>query len=294
VWTTIRNLVIAVLIIGAGAGGGWLIATLTNPYPANNTLAAATVTAAPRGTAAASTGQTPPSGQTPASTPSGTQTGTGPAQGTAPTSVASGQTPGATTVAQNPNAAGGTPGANRLQAAQITGKIEKYDTTAKTLTVATEQGSRTLNIGTARYQKTLPFKTEEFSSFASSPLIVAGERGADGAINARSITATELPTTGGGQGQGQQFGGGGQGAGAGRPGGAGQATILISSSFKDGVLTGQTFQGEAVKVNVTANTSLLKQTAATETDLKPGATITATVRPNSGDTPETLTVVINS
>lgn len=276
-WKTIRNLVIALLIIGAGAGGGWLIATLTNPYPANSTVAAATVTAAPRGTTAASTAQTPATGQTP----------TGQAQAT---TVPSGQTPGTTVAAQNPNPAGGTPGANRLQATQVTGKIEKYDATAKTLIVATDQGNRTLNIGSARYQKTLSFKTEEFSQFANSPLIIAGERGADGVINARSITAMELAAGGAGGGQGQ-FAGGGQAVG--RAGGIGQGTILISSSFKDGVLTGQTFQGESVKVNVTADTSLLKQTAATETDLKAGATVTATVRPNSGDTPEALAVIIN-
>lgn len=264
-WKIIINLLIAVVIIGVGAGAGWLIATATNPYPSPTAVAARTATAAP----ASATNTTP------ASTTSDTILNATPAAAT---------TPG---TAITPSAGQG----QRIQAAQITGKLEKYDATTKTVTVATEQGSRLLTIGSARLTKTATFTTDDFSKYANSPLLIVGERGADGTIAARSITAVELPT--GGTGQGQQgitgFPGGAGGAGRGAQAGA----ILVSSSFKDGVLTGQTVQGESVKVAISSNTSLLRQVSGTDSDLKIGANITATLRPNSGEPAEAILVTIS-
>jgi Cu/Ag efflux protein CusF len=273
VWKTILNLVIAVLIIGAGAGAGWLIATLTNPYATPSPVAAATVTAVPANRTV--TGGTPaPATTTAAGAVTPGSSNTTPAATSATTPGAGQQT-------------GGQAGAQRPQTAQVTGKVQSYDVGAKKLTITTAEGVRTLNVSSTRFTKAFAFKSDELNQYATTPLLVAGERGADGTITARSITAVEL----GGQGQagGARPGGGGLGGGALGQGG----TILVSSSFKDGILTGQTFQGESVKVAINTDTRLQKQAIAADTDLKEGLEITATLRATTGDTPEAVTVTIS-
>lgn len=291
-WKTVRNTLIALIIIGLGAGAGWLIANATNPYATSTTSAAVTPTVASAATVTANPGASPVAtvvagGNNLLTAPAGGQNQTTPAAGST-------TTPGAATT---PVAQGGQ--GQRTQ--QITGTVESYDAASKKLVVNTAQGSRTIMTTTARYSKTSKFASEELAQLSASPLLIAGEKGTDGIYTARTITAVDAGSFGGGQGApGGVAGGTGQtgGAGAGRPaggavgiGGAG-TLILPSSTFKDGVLSGQTFQGEAVQVKLNASTSLLKQAAGAETDLKAGATVAVTTRAD-GETLDATLVTIN-
>jgi hypothetical protein len=190
--------ILALLLIGLGVAIGWYFADATNPYKLGNQ----TPTAAPVVVAAA------------ASTPIPTFTAAG-------ATTVTNTTPGA--------GAGGAGAIGQRAAAPISGTVESYDTATKVMTVKTSAG-QSVKIGTSRATVLKPQKltADEFTQglSANSFVLIGGDKGADGAYNAKSLTTLDLATLMGGAGGfgGVRPGGQGQaGAGAATTPGAGQA-----------------------------------------------------------------------
>lgn len=307
--------VLAIAIIGAGAGIGWAAATATDPYaPGNATAspAAANVAVRPNtplptftaagaanpgqatpGAGAPNPGQTAPGagGASPGQATPGASAPTTSGAGTATTSGAGQQR----TVGQG-NAGQG----QRMQA--ITGTIESYDPATKLLTVKASDGqSRKFSATNARIIKNEKLSADEFGKLAGDNgiVIATGERGSDGSLNARSLSVVDLSSgqtgtafpAGGGQ-PGNPGGGGGNVIGA---GGANAPVIVRGGKLEGTKFSGASFTGEAVTVNLSDSTNLLKQGTGVAEDLKAGATVTVAARPAQGDAPaDAQTVTLGS
>jgi len=269
--------IIAVAIIAAGALIGWAVASSTNPY--STTTSAAAVSSAPSGTVVANT-------PLPTFTP------------------AYPVTPGANgTAGAGTGTRGGQTGQGQTQRARpITGTVESYDATSKVLTVKDTEGkSQKFAVGSATLTKSEKLSADDFSKLLgnNSIVLVAGDKGADGTYNARSLTAVDISSfsAGGGAGANTTRGAGGNttpGAGGNTTGGGGFGgaanalggqVVVRGGTLADNKLTGSSFTGEAVTANVSADTSLLKQTTASLEDLKAGAAVSVTARAAQGDAP---------
>lgn len=306
------KLILAVLIIVLGAGIGWYLADSSNPYkPEKIAAAAATPTVA--AAAAPRQANTPIPTFTPA-------TGAGAGNPT---------TPGAAT-GTNPGAGGARTGGAGGQV--VTGTVEAYDEGAKTLTVKTAAG-QSIKVGAANaaVSKTEKVSSEDFakSLSANSIVLLAGEKGGDGAYNAKSLTAVDITSmlggragapggagaaggTPGANAGGAQGGNRGAGAGAGAQPGGGNFTggggagagaggrfalpgmngVVVRGGTLSGTkFSGNTIQGEAITANLSDSTSLLKQVSGTAADLKPGMAITLTAPAAQGGAQAEATLI---
>lgn len=162
--------ILALLLIGLGVAIGWYFADSTNPYKPGNQ----TPTAAPVAAAAANT--------------------------PIPTFTAAGATT-ATNTTPGTGAGAGTAGQRAV--APISGTLESYDAATKVLTVKTTAG-QSVKVGANRATVLKPQKltADEFTQglTANSFVLVGGDKGADGAYNAKSLTTIDLATLAGGAG----------------------------------------------------------------------------------------------
>lgn len=202
------KIILAIVLIGLGAAIGWYIADSSNPYKPETLAAAATPTTGAGGNAPR-TQNTP----IPTFTAAGAVTAT---------------TPGAGAAAGAGGQRGGLGGGQT-----ISGTLEAYDAAAKTLTVKTVNG-QSLKVGAtnANILKTEKVSNDDFAKSlgANSFVLVSGEKGGDGAYDAKTMVAIDIASLFGGRAGGAGAGGfpgGGNGGNAGagtggnRPGGAG-------------------------------------------------------------------------
>ncbi|HEX2909803.1 MAG TPA: hypothetical protein VH186_03275 [Chloroflexia bacterium] len=305
---------IALAIIVAGALIGWALATSTNP---NNQTASSANTPA---VAAAATRPTPlptftPIGGASASGANNAQAGTNAGTNTnGSTQTGANANGSAQTGANSQAGSGARNGGFAGRASAVTATIDSYDDSAKVLTVKDSTG-KTDKYGTsnARITKSEKITQDAFSKLLSGNgiVIVTGEKSSDGSINATALTVTENNGFGGGQGraaggngaQGQAGGTPGQGRanatgtpGQGRAagngggffggqGGANAPTVIRGATIQGNKLTGTSFTGENVTVNLSDTTTYEQQVAGTTADLKVGQGVTITARAAQADAP---------
>lgn len=286
--------VLALIIVAALGGIGYAVATYTDVGKTNTTPTATVVAQAASGatstpiptftpnpnfsgTGAALPGQggnanggqnrqgTPQAGAAQAGTT--TQAGAGNANQTSP---AANGTPGA-------GGRAGTGGQTRPGGGQVAGTIASYDEAGKLLVVTAQNGnSRNVSVANATFTKAEKITAEDISKTANTLVVIMGDKGSDGTYTARSIQLVDQTALrGGGQGVGGAgFGGGGNG-GQGAGGNPQGTTLIIPAPTLDGtVLSGKTFQGEDVKVNLSDTTTITKQGPATAADLAKGQRVT--------------------
>ncbi|MEI6044608.1 MAG: DUF5666 domain-containing protein [Chloroflexota bacterium] len=214
----------------------------------------------------------------PNTTPSGLQGSTAPDTSTTPSaSITDSTTPSASTAA-------GTGGQNTQQgqqrATQLVGIIASFDATAKRLVVTIQDGSsRNVSVANATLSKADKISLDDISKTTGATLMVQGDKADDGSYTARSVMLIDSTAA--------------QGAGrSGIPGGGGQSglVILTGATVNGNTLSGKSFQGDEVKVNVSENTTLTKQTAATPEELTEGKKVTVSGQPGSNDEIEARSV----
>ncbi len=209
----------------------------------------------------------------------------------------------------------------------ISGTIESFDATAKTLKVKDAKGtSQTYDATNARVLKTSTITKDDLVKLATESMVVqvVGDKGSDGSYNATRVVLVD-PATLAGQfgpgGPGGQFGGGqggqgnqgqppqvgspagnGQGqpptngtpgAGGGRQGFGGRGLIVANPVISGTTLTGEDFSGNPVTVNLSTSTILSKRDTGALTDLKTGEMVSVTARPSQvGNNPNALVITI--
>ncbi len=274
--TAVAGLLLAASLLFAACGDAGTSTPLPQPTAAATTAVASTTAAANANAGA-----------------SGATNGANPANGT----------PGA----GNGNGAPG--GANRPNfSPPVNGTIESYDDTTKTLMIKAANGvSDKFDASNARITKPEKITSAELGQLAAGNGIVQvlGQKGSDGSYNATRLTVVDLAAFGGGNGpnggNGGPNGGGrtnngtpranvtpgaGAGAGGGRPGNGGPNGIVVRGGTLSGnKLTGTDFAGEAIVVNLSDSTVIVKQTAGTVADLKAGQNVLVTSRPAQGNGP---------
>lgn len=215
-----------------------------------------------------------------------------------------------------PGAANGTPGgANRGNLnPPLNGTIESYDATIKVLTVKGADGtSQKFDATNARIIKPQTITASDLGQLSAGNDIiqVVGQQGTDGSYNATRLTVVDPATfngpnggfgggnggsnpranggtPGAGGGRGQGFNGTPPanftpGAGGGRFGNGGPNGIIVRGGTVSGnKLTGTDFAGQAITVNLSATTVIVKQTAGSATDLKAGQNVLVTYRMGQG------------
>ena len=294
------KLIIALVIIGAGAAIGWAVATNTNPYAPGAESATPVAAAQPNNAARPTAIPT----FTAASSVTGTNT-----------------TPGAGAGTGQGAANGGAAGQGQ-RTAPVTGTVSTFDASNKVLTVKDATGkNQEFDAASARVTKTSKVSSDDFSKSLSANGIVllTGQKGSDGTYTATSLVAVDAAGFGGGAGGGGNFGGGnggtgtrGAGAGAnGTPGarggggnfaggnggaggfaggaggfgGAGGAVIIRGGTLQGNKFTGTSATGETITATISDSTTLEKQGAGTLDDLKPGMNVSVTSRAAAADAP---------
>lgn len=279
---------LALVIIVGGAGIGYLIANSTdigktgNPSP---TPVVAVVNAAPA---------TPIPTFTPGAAGSGTQAGAGTTrQGGNNANAATTPGAGGTTAAGQGQQTGQGQG-NQRRGNQLVGTVSSFDANTKLLVVSAQDGSkRNVAVGNALVTKAEKITLDDISKTSGAIVVVQGEKGSDGTYSARSLNLVEPSAAQGGAGGGRGAFGGGAG-GFGGAGGQGQNSLVIltGATVSGNTLTGKSFQGEDIKVNVSDSTTMSKQAPASVTDLTEGKAVTVTGQPGSNGDMEASLVAI--
>ena len=139
--------------------------------------------------------------------------------------------------------------------------------------------SRNVSVANATLSKADKISLDDISKTTGATLMVQGDKADDGSYTARSVMLIDSTAA--------------QGAGrSGIPGGGGQSglVILTGATVNGNTLSGKSFQGDEVKVNVSENTTLTKQTAATPEELTEGKKVTVSGQPGSNDEIEARSV----
>jgi hypothetical protein len=228
-----------------------------------------------------------------------------------------------TTAASNSGAApSGTPGAGtgRGQGGGfgggfnvVTGTVQTYDSTSKSLTVQESSGtSQTFDASNAVINKNSKLALADLSkeNLANDLIQITGEKGSDGTYTATAVSLTDtasMANNGGFPGAGANGTPRGNGAGAngtpgagrrnanGTPGansgpgaggfGGGNRLILRSATLSGNTLTGTDQTGASVTVNLSDSTNITLRTGDTATDLTAGAKISVNFRPAQNNGP---------
>ncbi len=303
---------IALVIIVGGAGIGFLIAnnsdlgkaSTVTPTVAAVAASAATVTPIPTFTPAVAAGApvsntqgTRPAGQGQGGQGQGGQQRASPGAGGAPAGADT-TTPGAGAPAgANTTPGAGGRGQGQGRGNQVAGTISKYDAAAKKLVITAQDGTpRNVSVANARFSKSDKITQDELAKATGAIMLVQGERCSDGVYSARTVTMID-PTAGGGG----FLGGGAPGTpgaggfpGGGAPGAQGGTVILNGVTVSGNTITGKSFQGEDIKVNVSDTTILQKQLAATPEDLTEGKRVTITGQASTnGEIEAVLVTLVN-
>ncbi len=192
-------------------------------------------------------------------------------------------------------------GANAKQGARRgmmeAGTIDKYDATAKTLTVKKSDGSTvTFTTTNARIVKSQKISTQDLSTALGTSGVrvsVMGQQGSNGTYTAQNITVSDATTMGNGAPQNGTPPAGGPKNGTPRAGGPGGGTppagmngtpsangmrriILQNAKVQDNQLTGTNQAGKSITVKLSNTTTIFKETSGTADDLKAGENVSVT------------------
>ncbi|GHO93961.1 hypothetical protein KSF_040090 [Reticulibacter mediterranei] len=173
-----------------------------------------------------------------------------------------------------------------------TGTIDKYDATAKTLTVKKSDGSTaTFTITNARIVKSQKISSQDLSTALGTSDIrvsVMGQQASDGTYTAQNITVSDTtamgngaPPAGGPKNGTPRVGGPGGGtppAGMnGTPPANGMRRIMLQNAkVQDNQLTGTDQAGKTITVKLSDTTTIFKETTGTADDLKAGQNVSVT------------------
>jgi hypothetical protein len=183
-----------------------------------------------------------------------------------------------------------------------TGTIDKYDTTAKTLTIKKSDGSTvTFTATNARIVKSQKISTQDLSAALGTSGVrvsVMGQQASDGTYTAQNITVSDAttmdngtPPAGGPMNGTPPAGGpkngtpraGGPGGGTppagmnGTPPANGMRRIMLQNAkVQDNQLTGTDQAGKTITVKLNDTTTIFKETTGTANDLKAGQNVSVT------------------
>ncbi|NWJ47546.1 MAG: hypothetical protein HXX08_16935 [Chloroflexi bacterium] len=239
--------------------------------------------------------------------------------GDAPTSTpvpANNATTAAVSGNNNLSPAGQTPGAGFRQGnfnPSISGTVDSYDATAKTLTVKAADGTiQKFDVSNVRLTKTDKISLDELTKLAvaNETIQVTGDKASDGSYNATQLTVLDPNAVGGNGGAAGRLqrpvGTGTPGNnvpnnGNGTPNGtfgngsqrAGFPGIVVQNAVVSGnKLTGTDFAGQAITVNLSATTTVLKRAAGTTDELKAGVTVSVNYVTSQSSTITAVAIVI--
>jgi hypothetical protein len=215
--------------------------------------------------------------------------------------------------------AGQTPGAGGRQGnfnPAISGTVDSYDATAKTLTVKAADGTiQKFDVSNVRLTKTDKISLDELTKLAAAneTIQVTGDKASDGSYNATQLMVLDPNAVGGNGGATGRlqrpvgtgtpgnnvpnngipangtpngtFGNGGQRVGF--PGIVVQNAVVSSNK-----LTGTDPAGQAITVNLSATTTVLKRAAGTTDELKTGVTVSVNYVTSQSSTITAVAIVI--